>query len=189
MNRWMRKTAAPALAIAISLVAGCGTTQNVSSGGPAAPAQEDAATTKAAAPKAPTGTPLGDMTSVGSAESPQRGTLKMNTKVYDDSIFSNLGCNVGTAWDFDLNREFQSLTATLGVDDYALPEDIVTVTVLADNAPISQSAVSLGVTADLNVSVANVLRLRVEITRRGGGCIGETGFGTNVGFGAAILAK
>ena len=64
-----------------------------------------------------------------------------------------------------------------------------TVKVKADGKDIGQASAKLGVPAPIEVNLDGVLRLRVEITRQGGGCINEIGYGTNIGFADAKLTK
>jgi len=190
MNRSLRRLAAPTLALLIA--AGCGGVQQVNTSSPGAPAKvaavaEAAPTTAKVA--APATTPLGDLQSLGSADRPVRGTLKINGTVYDNTIYSNLGCTAGTNWEFDLNRAYKKLNAVVGVDDGSLPDDNVTVKVKADGKDIGQASAKLGVPAPIEVNLDGVLRLRVEITRQGAGCINEIGYGTNIAFADAKLTK
>ncbi len=185
MNRWTRIAAAPVLALAI---ASCGTTQELSSAptpGPAAPA----------APAAPAqgggakGTSLGDLVSIASGFAPQRGSVKLDTKVYDSSVYASFGCRNASAWEFDLNREYTKLSGVVGVDDYSIADDEATLKVIADGQPKGQVTVKLGTTQPLEVDVTNVLRLRVELTRTSAACDHATGYSTNVAIGNATLAK
>jgi hypothetical protein len=192
MKKLIRTIAGPGLLLV--LLAGCGTPQQqeVSSpGGPsgatkvAAVAQESPATT--AAPKDDT-VPLSQIPTVGEASPPQSGPIKLDTVVYDDSVYQNVGCGGGFIWVFDLNRDYSKLTAVIGLDDASLANDQVTVTFKGDgDANLGTVTTGLGDVKPTEVVTAGHLRLRVEVTRSGGGCIAETGYGSTLGFGNAEL--
>jgi len=188
-NRPRTLTAAIAVMLAAS---SCGSTQDVST--PIAPegvSQEQAAPTQETpAADASTTTPLSD-TAIATAgnEVPQYGSIKIDTKVYENSVYSALNCRAGTVWDFDLNRGYSKLNAIVGVDDHASSTDKVTVKLTADGAVIRQADVSLGKATDLEVPTAGALRLTVEITRSGGKCDATNGASSYIAFGNARLTK
>ena len=180
-------TAATVLILALT---SCGSTQDVST--PIAPgtaAQEQPATTVAPTPADVGTTPLGDRSISVGGEVPQNGSIKIDTKVYENSIYSALGCASGTTWDFDLNREFAKVNAIVGVDDHASDTDKVTVKIKADGAVVRQADVSLGKATDLEVPTAGVLRMSVEVTRSGGKCDPTNGDSSFVALGNARLTK
>lgn len=191
MNQALRLIAVPTLALIVA--AGCGSDQNVTTSSPGAPApvaqtKKEAAPTTVAAP-APVAVSLSDLNSLGSAAHPVRGTIKINGTVYDNSISTNFGCATIAAWDYDLGRGYKKLTAVIGVDDGSVPDDIVTVKLLADGAAIGQATASLGKPTPIEAGVENVLRLRVELSRSKPDCNPDTGFGTNIALADAKLAK
>jgi len=191
MNQALRLIAVPTLVLIVA--AGCGSDQNVTTSSPGAPVAV-AQTKKAAAPTtvvapAPVAVSLSDLKALGSAVSPVRGTIKINGTVYDNSISTNFGCGTLAAWDYDLSRGYKKLTAVIGVDDGSILDDIVTVKLLADGAPIGQATASLGKPTPIEAGVENVLRLRVELSRSKSECIADTGFSTNIAFADAKLVK
>ncbi len=190
MNRWIRIAAAPALVVAL---ASCGAGQETASGvenesaaAPLAAPAAPAAPSQAAAPK---GTALGDLVSVGGAELPQRGSIKIDTKVQDNSLYVGFGCRTASAWEFDLNREYKKLTATAGVDDYSIADDEVTVKFVVDGRDAGQATAKLGAPQPVDVDVTNGLRLRVEVSRSSGACVPSTGYSTTFALASASLAK
>ena len=191
MNQALRLIAVPTLALIA--VAGCGSDQNVTTSSPGAPAavaqaKKAAAPTTVVAP-APVAVSLSDLNSLGSGSHPVRGTIKVNGTVYDNSISTNFGCTTLAAWDYDLSRQYKKLTAVIGVDDGSVPDDIVTVKLLADGATLAQATTSLGKPTPIEAGVENVLRFRVELSRSKPDCNPDTGFSTNVAFADAKLAK
>jgi hypothetical protein len=188
MNRWIRIAAAPALAVAL---ASCGAGHEMAAGSSAAAAAEPLAAPAAApaAPAAPKGTALGDLVSVGSEELPQRGSIKIDTKVHENSLFAGFGCRTTSAWEFDLNREYKKLTATAGVDDFSYADDEVHVKVLVDGRVAGETDVKLGAPQEIGVDVTNGLRLRVETSRNSARCVASTGYSTNVALANASLTK
>ena len=192
MKKLIRTLAGPGLLLV--LLAGCGTPQQqeVSSpGGPAgatkvaAVAQEESPSTTAAKDNS---VPLSQIPTVGEASPPMSGPIKLDTVVYDDSVYQNVGCGSGFTWVFDLNRSYSKLTAVIGLDDASLANDQVTVTFKGDNdANLGTVQTGLGEVKPTEVVTAGHLRLRVEVTRSGGGCIAETGYGSTLGFGNAVL--
>jgi len=195
MNKQFRPCAVPVLLVAACaalLLAGCGGSGRVTVSSPGAPGRLTAAaaatTTTTAAP--PAGIPLFQAPSTGFGVPPQHGPLKMNTKSYSDTSFAELGCTANQTWEFDLNRGFQKLTATLGVDDNSVAKDEVTVTFTGDdNAKLGQTKVQLGQVTPIEVPLANVLRLRIDIAHSVTACNAATGYGTTVGFGTGRLVK
>jgi hypothetical protein len=196
MNKQFRTGAAPLLlvAAAISVVlAGCGTSGKVTVSSPGAGAGLRAAsgaatTTTSAAP--PAGIPLYQAPSTGFGVEPLHGPLKMNTKAYSDTSYAELACSGSQTWEFDLNRGYQKLTATLGVDDNSVAKDEVTVTFTGDdNAKLGQTKVQLGQVTPIEVPLGNVLRLRIDIAHSVTACNSATGYGTTVGFGSGRLVK
>ena len=189
MNKLIRCVAGTLLLV---VLAGCGTNEQVKVSGPAsadvaAARVEDTTTT---APPAPEGVPLAQVPIVAEGSTPMHGPIKMNTVVYEDSVFQSLGCGSGFLWVYDLNRAYTKLTAVVGIDDYSIVDDKVTVAFKGDNnANLGQIDVSLGVVAPIELPVTGVLRLRVEVTRVGGGCIPATGYGSTLGMGDAKVLK
>ena len=191
MKKLIRTLAGPGLLLV--LLAGCGTPQQqeVSSPGGAAGATKVAAV----AQESPTTTakkdnsvPLSQIATVGESSPPMSGPIKLNTVVYDDSVYQNVGCGGGFTWVFDLNRAYTKLTAVIGLDDASLSNDQVTVNFKGDNdADLGSVQTALGDVKPTEVVTAGNLRLRVEVTRSGGGCIAETGYGSTLGLGNAVL--
>ncbi len=191
MNRWIRIAAAPALVVAL---ASCGAGQETASGvqnesAAAAAPQAPAAPSAPAQKAAPKGTALGDLVSVGGAEQPQRGSIKIDTKVQENSLYVGFGCRTGSAWEFDLNREYTKLTATAGVDDYSVADDEVTVKFLVDGRDVGQATAKLGAPSPVEVDVTNGLRLRIEASRSTPACIPSTGYSTVFALANASLSK
>jgi len=190
MNRWIRIAAAPALAVALASCGGGAGHESAAGANPATePLAAPAAPKAAAAPAAPKGTALGDLVSIGSDELPQRGSIKIDTKVQENSLFTGFGCRAAASWEFDLNREYKKLTATAGVDDYSYADDEVNVKVLVDGRDVGQANVKLGAPQNIDVDVTNGLRLRIEATRNSGRCVAATGYSTTVALANANLAK
>jgi len=192
MKKLIRILAGPGLLLV--LLAGCGTPQQqeVSSAGGAAGATkvaavaQDSATTTTA--KKDDTVPLSQIPTVGESSPPMSGAIKLDTVVYDDSVFQNVGCGSGFTWVFDLNRAYTKLSAVIGLDDNSLSNDQVTVTFKGDNdANLGTVQTALGTVKPTEVVTAGNLRLRVEVTRSGGGCIAETGYGSTLGLGNAVL--
>jgi hypothetical protein len=192
MNRWTRIAAAPALALALTpaLVA-CGTTRDGSSGRSEYPAPAKAAPAVApvAAKAAPKGTSLGDLVSIGSAEIPRRGAIKIATKIHDSAVYASFGCGNATAWEFDLDREYKQLTATIGLDDYSVTSDEAHVKVMVDDRVVSDNTVKFGQEQQISVDVTNGLRLRVEASRNSTTCNPTTGYSSNVALADPTLTK
>jgi hypothetical protein len=191
MKKLIRTLAGPGLLLV--LLAGCGTPQQqeVSSSGNAAGATKVAAVaqeTPSTTVKKDNTVPLSQLPTVGESSPPMSGPIKLNTVVYDDSVYQNVGCGSGFTWVFDLNRAYTKLTAVIGLDDASLSNDQVTVTFKGDNdANLGTVQTALGEVKPTEVVTAGNLRLRVEVTRSGGGCIAETGYGSTLGFGNAVL--
>ena len=191
MKKLIRTLAGPGLLFL--LLAGCGNPHQgeVSApGGPsgatkvAAVAQESPSTTA----KKDDSVPLSQIPTVGESSPPMSGPIKLDTVVYDDSVYQNVGCGSGFTWVFDLNRAYSKLTAVIGLDDASLSNDQVTVTFKGDDdANLGTVQVGLGKVQPTEVVTAGHLRLRVEVTRSGGGCIAETGYGSTIGLGNALL--
>lgn len=190
MNKFTR--IATTAGIALVTLAGCGAPQRIETGSPAkavtaaAPAASPTTTAKAA----PSGVPLSQLTVIGEGSTPTRGPIKMNAKVYSDSVYETLGCGAGYAWVFDLNRSYSKLTTTVGYDDNAIADESAVVKFVGDNGQsLGQVNVSLGKVAPVEVPLNGALRLRVEVTRTNGGCIPETGYSSVVGLGDATLTR
>jgi hypothetical protein len=178
----------PSTLIALS-VAACGQTQKVATESPdASPAAPAAPAAFAQGPTAK-GTALGDLTAIATGFNPQRGSIKVDTKVYESSVFASFGCTGGANWDFDLNREYTKLSAIVGVDDYSVADEQVKVEFLVDDQPRGEANVKLGTAQPIEVDVTNGLRLRVEYTRDKATCEPTTGFSTNVVLADATLTK
>lgn len=186
MNRWIKIAAAPVLALS---VAACGQAQKVATESPEPAPVAPAAPAAFAQGGGGKARALGDLTSIGSAQTPQRGSVKIDTKVYESSVYASFGCRVQSVWDFDLNREYTTLTATAGVDDYAIAEDEVNVKFFVDGQQRGETTVKLGVAQPVQVDVTNGLRLRVEANRNSAACDPTTGYSTNVALADAKLTK
>lgn len=178
-------------ALLLVVVAGCGQEQPVSSAaGPAAGVAAAQATTTTEPPAEPEGVPMSSLPVVGEGSTPLRGPLKMNAVVYEDTVYQNLGCGGGFLWVFDLNRSYTKLSTVIGLDDNSIADDDVNVRFIGDDgANLGSVDVRLGTVAPIELPISGVLRLRVEVTRSGGGCIPETGYGSTLGFGDAKLTK
>jgi hypothetical protein len=191
MKKLIRIVAGPGLLLV--LLAGCGNPQQqveVSSPGSSAGATKVAAVaeTPSTTAKKDDTVPLSGIPTVGESSPPMSGPIKMDTVVYDDSVYQNVGCGSGFTWVFDLNRAYDKLSAVIGLDDSSLSNDQVTVTFKGDNdANLGTVQTGLGQVKPTDVVTAGNLRLRVEVTRSGGGCIAETGYGSTLGLGNAVL--
>lgn len=188
MNKIIRIAVSAGL-VSVAL-AGCGSTQQVDTGAPAkattAAAQQESPTTT----KAPAGVPLSEITVVGEASTPMSGPMKMDAKIYEDSVYQSLDCGAGFTWVFDLNRSYSKLNATVGYDDNAIAEESSVVTFKGDDgAVIGSVTVSLGKVAPVEINLNGALRLRVEVARQNGGCIAETGYSSRLALGDAMLTR
>jgi hypothetical protein len=179
----------------IALVAGCGSPrQDVTSpgaGGSGATANLAAATKDTTTTTAASNTvPLSEIPTVGEMSPPMSGPIKMNTVVYDDSVYQPVGCAGGFTWVFDLNRGYKKLNAVVGLDDASLANDDVTVAFTGDDGKaLGQAKVSLGTVTPVEIGLTGNLRLRITVTRAGGGCIPEVGYGSTLGLGNATLTQ
>jgi hypothetical protein len=175
------------------LVAGCGATpQDVTSpgaGGSGATAGLAAATKDTTTTTAASNTvPLTDIPTVGETSAPMSGPIKMNTVVYDESAYQPVGCGGGFTWVFDLNRAYKKLNAVVGLDDASMANDDVTVTFTGDDGKaLGTAKASLGTVAPVEIGLTGNLRLRITVTRSGGGCIPEIGYSSTLGLGNATL--
>ena len=134
--------------------------------------------------------PLWDLPTIGEGIAPMHGPLKMNTVVYDNSVYDALGCTAGVTWVFDLNRAYDKLTGTIGLDDTSVSKDNVTVTIKGDNdAVLNTTTATLGAVPPISINLANQLRLRVEVTAGNGVCVPASDYGSTVAIGNALLTK
>jgi hypothetical protein len=176
----------------IALVAvACGNPQQVKSdagssgaGVSAAAAATSTTTTTTAVPVKAKTTALADVPIVAGSVPVQSGTIKINGAITDDSIFGWACTN--PVLNYDLNRAYTTLTATVGVDDGSIATDNVTIAFSADGKVASTSPVKLGTTAAVQIDVTNVLRLSIAVTG-GGACDSGTGTGTHFVIGNAQL--
>ncbi len=193
MNQLIRRSAVPALLLMV-LAVGCGTTQQVdSSTGAHGVAREAVAHTAASTTTttaAPAGVPLWQLPSTGEGIVPMHGPVKMSTTVYDNSVYDPLGCTSGVLWAFDLNKGYDKLTGTIGLDDNSPSTDNITVTITGDNGAVLNTTVAkLGTVTPISVGLGGQLRLQVAITGGGGNCNPATGFGSTIAIGNALLTK
>jgi hypothetical protein len=175
----------------IALVAvACGNPQQVKSDAGASGAGVSAAaaaattTTTTNVPVKVKTTALADVPIVAGSVPTQSGTIKLNGVVTNDSIFGWACTN--PVLNYDLNRAYTTLTATVGVDDGSIATDNVTIAFTADGKATSSSPVKLGTTAAVQIDVTNVLRLSIAVTG-GGTCDSGTGTGTHFVIGNAQL--
>jgi hypothetical protein len=193
MNQLIRRSALPVLLLL--LLASCGTSQEVnSSAGSHSGAQfASAAATPATAPTTtapPAGVPLWDLPTIGEGIEPMHGPIKMNTVVYDNSVYDTLGCTAGFTWVFDLNRAYDKLTGTIGLDDTSVSKDNIKVTIKGDNDTVlNTTTATLGAVTPISINLANQLRLRVEVTAGGGLCVPASDYGSTLAIGNALLTK
>ena len=192
MKQFIRRSSLPVMLLLV--LASCGTSQEVNSSAGAGGAAHLAASRAAAATTtttaAPAGVPLWELPTIGDGITPMHGPIKMNTIVYDNSVYDTMGCTPAVAWVFDLNRGYNTLTGTVGLDDTSVSKDNLTITVKGDNdAVLNTTNATLGATTPLSVSVAGQLRLRVEISGGGGTCVPESGYGSTIAIGNAMLTK
>lgn len=189
MNKITR--AALSAGILLAVLVGCGAPQQVDTGAPAVPAA--AVTPKADAPtttKPPAGVPLSEVSVVGEGSTPSSGPIKMDAKVYEESVYQTLGCGAGFVWVFDLNRSYSKLQATVGYDDNAIADESSVVTFVGDNgANLGEVTVSLGKVMPVEINLNGALRLRVEVLRSNGGCVAETGYSSTIALGDATLTR
>jgi hypothetical protein len=192
MNKRIRRSAVPVMLLLV--LAACGTTQQVNSStgtrGVAhfASAAAAAPTTTTTAP--PAGVPLWDLPTIGEGIAPMHGPIKMNTVVYDNSVYDSLGCTTGVLWVFDLNRAYDKLTGTIGLDDTSVSKDNITVTVKGDNdAVLNTTTATLGTTTPISINLAGQLRLRIEVTAGNALCVPSSGYGSTLAIGNALLTK
>jgi hypothetical protein len=195
MNQLIRRSALPVMILLV--LASCGTSQEVNSSSgshgvaqaAAAPAANAAApTTTTTAP--PAGVPLWDLPVIGEGISPMHGPIKMNTVVYDNSVYDSLGCISGFTWVFDLNRAYDKLTGTIGLDDTSISQDNVTVTIKGDNnAVLNTTTATLGTVTPISINLAGQLRLRVEVTSGNSLCVPASDYGSTLAIGNALLTK
>jgi hypothetical protein len=190
MKKLIRNLAGPGLLLV--LLAGCGTPRDVEVTAPGS----SAGATRVAAAAAPTTTakakadtvPLSQIPTVGESSAPMSGPIKLDTVVYDDSVYQPVGCAGGFTWVFDLDRAYSKLTTVIGLDDNSLANDRVTVTFKGDDDKnLGTVETTLGQVKPTEIVLDGNLRLRVEVTRSGGGCVPETGYGSTLGFGNAVL--
>jgi hypothetical protein len=167
----------------------CGSPQQVKSDagasgvGVSAAAKPPASTTTE--PPKPKTTALSDVTLTSGSAPFQSGTIKVNGQLLDDSVYG-WACNQPVL-NFDLNRAYTTLTATVGVDDNAIDTDNVTITFKADGAQIGSSQVKLGTPAQVQLPVSNILRLSIQVTTSNVACDSGTGTGTRFVLGTAEL--
>jgi hypothetical protein len=193
MNQLIRRSALPVMILLV--LASCGTNQEVNSSTGSHGVAQVAAAHTAAAPTttttaAPAGVPLWDLPTIGEGIAPMHGPIKMNTVVYDNSVYDSLGCISGFIWVFDLNRAYDKLTGTIGLDDTSVSKDNVTVTIKGDNdAVLNTTTATLGTVTPISINLAGQLRLRVEVTAGSSLCVPASDYGSTLAIGNALLTK
>jgi len=193
----MAASVATALVVTMSLLAACGSSEQVSVGtggssGAGAPAQEPATTVPG-----PTEVYLGDMVRLGNSSAWQHGSAKMNTAIYEHSVWATTPCHAsldgtGAEWTFDLNKAYSKVTGQVGVTDDSDSTDKFKVQLLAgDDQVIGTYDVSLGVTAPIDASVSGSLRLKVKISQTAGtGCRADrVSVSSKIAFGDVKITK
>lgn len=150
----------------------CGSPDRVSmtgggTSGAGASAQEPAPTT----PPAPTEVLLGDLTRLSSSSPWQHGDVKINTVSYTNGVWATTPCHprsdgAGSVWDFDLNRQYNRFTAVLGLSDESPVDAKVKVEIMGDGVTnLGSFDLALGVPAQVDVSLTNILRLSIKFTQ------------------------
>jgi len=99
-------------------------------------------------------------------------TFKIGSTNYDHSIYARcgLGCQRGTTLEFDLGKQYNTLTATIGIRQDADPADrqVAKLTISLDNNDRGESYILRhGDAQTITVSVENVSRIRFEVNYAG----------------------
>lgn len=99
-------------------------------------------------------------------------TFQIGGTNYDHSIYARcgLGCQRGTTLEFDLGKQYKTLTATIGIRQDADPADrqVAKFTISLDDDSRGESYILRhGDTQTITVSVENVSRLRFEVNYAG----------------------
>lgn len=188
MTRILRLTALVVVALAAT-ACGPDTTVDTRAAAQGSPSSTPEST---AAPQ-PKGTYLYDVQRVFDVASVPvvSGKAKVGGQVYEHSTYSALGCAVGTqTWDFDLNGEYASLTATAGVSDNSPAGAGANFVFRLDGQPVGQAAVAAGRPGPVTLDVTGRLRLQVAVTGTGPPlCVPSVPVGTYAVLADATLNK
>ncbi|MET9798526.1 protein kinase domain-containing protein [Nocardiopsis alba] len=91
------------------------------------------------------------------------GRAEMNGEVYSRALLSD-SCNSCTGWvEYNLSRGWDTLTATIGIDDRSSAGGTSTLTVYVDGEAAMKETLRLGETMEIEVDVTDVLRLRLDV--------------------------
>ena len=106
------------------------------------------------------------------------GTFTTNGVEYPHSIATTAGCyndDGGDMWaDYDLGRSYSRLQMVVGLSDKANPNERVTWEIQADGQVIASSEAVLGQSQPVDLSVENILRIRLHMNEAGAptrGCL------------------
>lgn len=99
-------------------------------------------------------------------------TFQIGSTNYDHSIYARcgLGCQRGTTLEFDLGKQYKTLTATIGIrqDADSADRQVVKLTISLDGNNRGESYIlRYGDTQTISVSVENVSRIRFEVNYAG----------------------
>jgi hypothetical protein len=95
---------------------------------------------------------------------PDTGVVQVNGQQFTDAVFWS-SSNRDPSWvEYDLGRKFQTFTAVAGFNQEADAQITGIVRVIGDGRELISAPISLGQVAPIDVSVAGVLRLRIELT-------------------------
>lgn len=95
----------------------------------------------------------------------------VNAVDYDDALTTVVGCGDERV-EYNLARDYNELTTTVGLDDSSSSGHEVTFTVLGDEEQLETKTLGLGEDAALSVDVSDMLRLQLLI--EGESCGGES---------------
>lgn len=102
----------------------------------------------------------------GNNYSPRSGTVKINGQTYYNGIeFSNGFCRDRWSFDYDLSKQYATFTSTSGLPDTGRTDSPIVLAVYVDGTKVFEEQLTIGTVKELNLSVANALRLRFEFIR------------------------
>lgn len=91
------------------------------------------------------------------------GTESVNGAKYDHSLVARIGCaNDGVAVEYNLNREYVEIQATIGVSDDAEAGVSIPFRLLVDGKILLDTEVTLGQSVPVKRSIAGAFRLSIE---------------------------
>jgi serine/threonine protein kinase len=147
---------------------GTGTSRSGSAGSnPAATAQNpgtaptQGATPPSTATQEPSGkrVPLTDLRVIGTADSLNRGSIRINKQVFPDALVPE--CNFGQT--YHLDRDFTHLHFRIGIDDYSESAAYVEVTVAVDGQTVKSVTTKLAELTVIDVDITEGFRMDLYI--------------------------